>query len=247
MSNLMEKKPILHAVLWIAIYIAAVNAGDAWSEATGMPYITGILLILLSAVLFAYLRKNQRLTYYGLRKVSAQDARRALFYIPLIVLAFIQLFVGVSRTAVANVTVTCLLMAGTGFIEEMLFRGFLYQGIRRRRGVVPAILISGITFGLGHVVNLLRGYTLAEQAEQIATAVVIGIVLAMLVAISRSIVPGILFHIIFNITGTIAAPDNVFGHFQTLYLLLAILVISALYAVSLIRFVPKQKDENQTA
>lgn len=242
MRKLMEKRPILHAVLWIILYIVVVNAGDALSEAAGAPYMTGILLIFLSAALLFYLRKNQRLAEYGLCRVTGQDARRVLFYIPLIVLAFIQLLEGVSRTVTAaDVAVACLLMIGTGFIEEVLFRGFLYQGIRRRRGVAPAVLISGITFGLGHIVNLLRGYTSAAQAEQIVLAIAIGIALAMLVAVARSLIPGILFHIMYNITGTIGASDRI----RSLHLLLAIFVIAALYALFLIRFLPKKEKAVQ--
>lgn len=242
MRNLLKKKPVLHAILWIILYIAAVNVGDMVSGTTGIACLTGVILIVLSIVLFLYLKKTQRLTYYGICKVTAQDARRALLYIPLAVLAFIQLLSGVPRTTtLADVAVSCLLMIGTGFIEEVIFRGFLYQSIAQRRGIVAAIPISGITFGLGHIVNLLRGYTSTVQAEQIVTAIVIGIALAMLVAITRSIIPGILFHIVFNITGTITDTN---GNAQT-RLLIAILAIGVLYTVWLIKFLPKKKKQSK--
>lgn len=235
----MKNEPILHAVLWIVLYIVLVNVGDRISEITGVSYMTGVLLILLSAVLLVYLRKNQRLTYYGLCKINGRDARRALLYLPLLALALIQLLAGISGTITfTDVTAACLLMIGTGFVEEVVFRGFLYRGIARRRGIAAAVLISGVTFGLGHIVNLLRGYTSVMQMEQIAAAIVIGIVLAMLAAITRSIVPGILFHIVFNITGTVA---NAKGDAQTC-LLIAVLAVGALYAAWLIRFVPKQNE-----
>lgn len=244
MRKLMETKPILHAILWIVIYIAAVNAGDAASESTGISCLTGVLLTVLSAVLIFYVKKNRRVSYYGLTKMAEPDARRVLFYVPLIVLAFIQLAAGVPRTTtLADIAAACLLMIGTGFLEELIFRGFLFQGIYHRSGAARAILISGVTFGLGHIINLLRGYTSVGQAEQIVTAVVIGIVLAMLVTITRSIVPGILFHIVFNISGTVA---NAKSDEQT-YLLIAILAIGASYAVYLIRFVPRRKDAEVSA
>lgn len=61
-----------------------------------------------------------------------------------------------------------------------------------------------------------------------------GIVLALLVAITKNIIPGILFHIVFNISGTVA---NARGGIQ-IYLLTAILAVSVCYALYLIRFVP---------
>lgn len=239
MNKLMANKPILHAILWILLYIVLVNAGDALSDAMHFPYMTGILLLFLSTVLLVYLRKNRRLAYYGFCKINRQAVRRALLYLPLLALALIQLFAGISETiTLTDATAACLLMVGTGFIEEAVFRGFLYQGIAQRKGIAAAVLISGITFGLGHIVNLLRGYTSVMQAEQIVIAVVIGIVLAMLVAITGSIIPGILFHIVFNITGTLA---NATGDAQTC-LLISILAVSILYAAWLTRFVPKQNN-----
>lgn len=84
-------------------------------------------------------------------------------------------------------------MIGTGFVEEVLFRGFLFQGIYCKSGANKAIFISGITFGIGHVVNLFRGYAAVELAAQIGVAIVIGIVLALLVAVTKNILPGIFF------------------------------------------------------
>jgi membrane protease YdiL (CAAX protease family) len=98
-------------------------------------------------------------------------------------------------------------MAGVGFIEELLFRGFLYQAIEGRSGVKRAVLISGVTFGLGHIVNLMRGYGYAEQVGQIVVAVAIGIMLALIASRTRNIVPGIIFHILFNVSGSVTRQD----------------------------------------
>jgi membrane protease YdiL (CAAX protease family) len=124
-------------------------------------------------------------------------------------------------------------MIGVGFIEELIFRGFLFQGINEKSGVKRAIIISGITFGFGHIVNLLRGYTFVEQMEQIIVAIAIGIVLALLVAITKNIIPGILFHIMFNISGTITKAESNLE----IYLMIAILSISVFYITYLYRIV----------
>ncbi|MFZ2256664.1 MAG: CPBP family intramembrane glutamic endopeptidase, partial [Clostridiaceae bacterium] len=100
-------------------------------------------------------------------------------------------------------------------------------------GVKRAIMISGITFGIGHIVNLLRGYSYIEQIGQIVIAVGIGIALALLVAITNSIVPGILFHIVFNIGGTITRQDAS----QQTYMMFAIVIISVLYTIFLYKSV----------
>ena len=44
MNKSMEKKPVLHAVIWIMIYIMTVNIGGALSESTrGLWRLQGIL------------------------------------------------------------------------------------------------------------------------------------------------------------------------------------------------------------
>lgn len=236
MKKLMETKPILHALIWIIIYVVMVNIADALSEITGAAAntITAAVLIALSIILVLYLKKNKKFKEYGLKGIKKEDLLKTLFYVPLILLAFMQYLAGIDNSlSITEIASACLLMIGVGFIEELVFRGFLFQGILAKSGVKRAIMISGITFGIGHIVNLLRGYSYIEQIGQIVIAVGIGIALALLVAITNSIVPGILFHIVFNIGGTITRQDAS----QQTYMMFAIVIISVLYTIFLYKSV----------
>ena len=126
-------------------------------------------------------------------------------------------------------------MICVGSIEEIVFRGFLFKAIETKSGINWAIVISGITFGIGHIVNLFRGYGYAELMGQIIIAIAIGIVLALLVAITKNIVPGILFHIVFNISGAITKAGS-----YEIYLMIAILSIALCYAFYLSRFLQRK-------
>lgn len=238
MLKLMEKKPVLHALLWILIYVALVNLGDAMADMAQSAHLpTAVLLLALSFVLGVYLKKSRFTDTMGLRGVTRQDSTQALFYAPLVVLAFIQFAAGLDNLlSAAEIATICLLMAGTGFVEELLFRGLLFEAIRGKSGLLRAILISGVTFGLGHIVNLLRGYDAAQMAGQIVVAIAVGIVLALLAAQTKNLLPGILFHIVFNISGSITKSGSVA---QT-YILVAILSIALPYAVYLYRQVMKE-------
>ncbi len=55
MYTLMQKRPILHALVWIALYIATVILGDELSAATNFAYVTPVLVIGLSGLLVVYL------------------------------------------------------------------------------------------------------------------------------------------------------------------------------------------------
>lgn len=129
-------------------------------------------------------------------------------------------------------------MANVGFLEELIFRGYLYQAIKAKSGTNRAILISGITFGLGHIVNLMRGMSVDNQIEQIIVAIVLGILLAKIVDITNSLLPGILFHIVFNISGSIMLVDP---SLNTIYIF-GILILASLYLLYLMRVKPKQSD-----
>ena len=241
MAKLMEKKPVLHAVVWILLYLALVNIAQALSKTPdSLPLVTGALLLGLSAALIVYLKQTRRLSVLGTGKVTAVDSRKALFYLPLLLIALVQLIQGIDPSMTVSKTLAlCLMMAGTGLIEELLFRGLLFRAIRGKSGARRAILISGITFGIGHIVNLLNGYALAELAGQIAAAIVTGIVLALLVEITGNLVPGILFHILFNISGTLTRQDST----TQAYILVFIAAVAVPYAVYLRRsVVPAQMN-----
>lgn len=46
-------------------------------------------------------------------------------------------------------------MINIGFLEEIIFRGILYKSIEKDNKKL-AIIISSVTFGIGHIVNLLK-------------------------------------------------------------------------------------------
>lgn len=231
MNRLLKKNAILHAIAWIGIYIGCVNVFDILSESVGViNLITSIGLTGLSILLVIYLVKQNKLDELGLKHVNKLDYKKMLYFIPLVILAISQ-FVGELNTSleISQILIFGLLMINVGFIEEVIFRGLLFKAIKDKSGFVRAILISGITFGLGHIVNLMRGMAVENQIEQIILAIVIGILLALIVEITQSLLPGIIFHILFNFSSTIM----VFETKSEFYLLISILVISIGYSLYL--------------
>jgi membrane protease YdiL (CAAX protease family) len=72
-------------------------------------------------------------------------------------------------------------------VEEIFFRGFLFQGFRQKYGWIPAVFLSSAIFGAAHL-NL---------ASLIPTFV-LGCVLAVVYHRSNSVWPGVLFHAAIN-------------------------------------------------
>jgi membrane protease YdiL (CAAX protease family) len=92
-----------------------------------------------------------------------------------------------------------LSMFCVGFLEEMIFRGFLFQAMAKN-GVKSAIIVSSITFGIGHIVNLFNGSG-AEWLPnllQVMYAVAIGFAFVMIYCKTKSLISCILVHSVFN-------------------------------------------------
>jgi len=122
-----------------------------------------------------------------------------------------------------TVVFAILLVAGVGFVEELVFRGFLLRALRAEGRLTWAIVVSGVTFGVGHVVNLLRGYSLPGQVVQIVLAILVGIALAYGVVLTGSILPGAVFHALFNLSGTLTS-DAVWGETVVAGIIVAVMI-----------------------
>lgn len=69
-------------------------------------------------------------------------------------------------------------MAIVGYVEEIIFRGLLYKAIEKDN-VKQAIIISAVTFGAGHIVNLLTDMvdgTIARKTNTVSTFIISGYV-----------------------------------------------------------------------
>lgn len=238
MKKLQETKPIWHAVLWILLYVGVVNIGDNIANMPDLPnLVTAGLLAVFSVALVAYIRRNNWVSLYGLGKVTRADFRKAWYFAPLVVIGLSQLAKGIDFTLSSREMLLAFgLMLSVGFIEEVIFRGFLYQAILKESNVTRAVLISGITFGIGHIVNLLRGYTATEQIIQIIAGIVLGIMLALVVAVTNKVLPAALFHIALN---TIANITNENQQIE-IYALVGIVIISTVYSIYLVGQLKKQ-------
>lgn len=223
------KKGLRRALIAIFIYIALVNVGDALGEAYGLgSVITALLVLALASVL---VKKHAR-KELGLIIPSLSNLQKWVYFLPLALMVLVQWVAGLEPgIGAAGVGEAALLMLGVGFVEEVLFRGMLFQAIEKTSTTRRAVIISGVTFGLGHIVNLLRGYSASELAGQIVLAIAIGILLSLLMARTRSVVVGAVFHILFNFSGTVT---NQGSESQGLFLI-GLLLISLGTIVLLLR------------
>lgn len=209
MKKLYEKDPVWFAVLWIVIYVIGFSTADSFSEAIGIPkLLTAVLGILLSIFLYGFIRREGLCLHFGLCAFRG-NYRGFAYFLPLILITSVNLWHGVIwRENLRNVILYIISMCCVGFLEEVIFRGFLFKGMFRSNGKA-AIIVSSLTFGVGHIVNLLTGEPLLETLLQLVYASAIGFCYTCVFFTSGSILPCILSHALVNSTSIFARePDT---------------------------------------
>ncbi|PKY93431.1 CPBP family intramembrane metalloprotease [Facklamia hominis] len=244
MKKLYKKSEIWFALAWIIIYVVLASTGDNISENIGILKIATLpILIILSIILFLFVKNNGLAKKYGLCK-SEIPASKMLFYIPLIIIMTTNLWYGVTINFSPLENVLYILsMLCVGFLEEMIFRGFLFNALVRD-GVKSAIIISSVSFGIGHIVNLVNGSgaELLPTMLQVVYAIAIGFAFVMIYYKTKSLLPCILTHSILNSLSVFANEEIITPQKQIISSIL-IALIAAGYALY-IALAVKEKTQN---
>lgn len=213
MKKLYKKDELWFAVLWIGLYVVGFSLGDEFSEKLGMPkLLTCAVGLVLSAVLFRFVKQNGLMSYYGLCRPKGE---RTLLYIPLIAISSVNLWNGVVlQASTFEIATHILSMAFVAFLEELIFRGLLFQGMRKG-GLSAAVIVSSLTFGMGHIVNLLTGAPVFDTLLQLVYASAIGFCFTALFLTTGSILPCILSHAAVNCMSIFALDPSPAGKIVT--------------------------------
>ena len=192
MRKLYEKKEILFAVLWIVAYCVILGTirGNFGDESI---YMLSALLIFTSGII-VFVKANHLEEKYGLAGWP-NDIKKYLFFIPVWILATGNIWDGFAPSYHgASLVFALISMILVGFVEEMIFRGFLFRAMLSKDKTIVAIIVSALTFGIGHIVNLFTGQASFETVIQIIFAISWGFIFTMVCYKSGSIIPCIIAH-----------------------------------------------------
>lgn len=210
MKKLYEKWDLLFAIVWIIVYCAAMTPirGSFGDESPAM----SAALAVIAAGILVFVKRLHLEEQYGLVKWNG-SAKNYLFFIPMLILMTGNLWggVGAAYSGIAQVfaVVSMLLI---GFIEEMLFRGFLFRALLKKDPAPVAITISAVTFGLGHIINLLAGQGGVESLIQICFAVAWGFLLTFVFYKSGSLWVCIFVHGMVDVFSKFALHEGISGY-----------------------------------
>jgi len=200
MKKLYEKSEIWFAVAWIIAYCFLLSLGDNMSASLGVTNVaTFPIALLLSGVLYLFLKRNGLMESYGLCK-SKVPAKGMLFYIPVLVMLTVNLMFGIGiYVSPMEAVFYVLTMLCVGFLEEVIFRGLLFNAMRKD-GIKSAIIVSSLTFGMGHIINMFNGSgaELLPNLLQVVYATAAGFMFVMIYYKTESLLVCIAAHGVFN-------------------------------------------------
>lgn len=219
MTTLYKRSPLWFSLLWIALYVGIMNIAlqvcggfdDLASKKAPQLLVPVFCSLLLAVSPTVWILRS------GLRKEFGFCAFRGkvrtyLWFIPLILMSCINLKNGLTLSAPL---VPSLLMAANlalgGYIEELIFRGFLFRAMEKDN-LRSAVIVSAVTFGAGHIVNLANTADTLGVLLQVAYAIVIGFLFTVIVYKSGSLWPCIISHMFVNATSVFAPEEGPFSH-----------------------------------
>lgn len=205
MKKLYEKNELLFALLWIGVYcvVSIPIRGNLGDESPVM--LAGLAAI--AAGIAVFVKKFGLEETYGLVKWQGR-AGDYLYFLPVLILATGNLWggVGIAYQGAAQVFAVLSMML-IGFIEELLFRGFLFRALLKKDSAPVAITISAVTFGIGHLVNLLAGQGGWESLIQVIFAIAWGFLFTLVFYKSGSLWICILVHALVDVFSKFAAAE----------------------------------------
>ena len=229
MRKFYEKNEVLFAVLWILVYCFSTIPirGELGDESIWML----IALAVIAAGITIFVKKNHLEEKYGLTGWP-KNAKKYLYFIPMWVLMTGNLWGGFALSYSGAAQVFAVLsMLLIGYVEEMLFRGFLFKALIPKDGIRIAVIISAVTFGIGHIVNLLAGQANLETVIQVFFAIAWGFIFTMVFYKSKSLIPCILTHGLVDAFSKFST-DNI--TFEWIYMG-ATIVVAIVYCIYLAR------------
>ena len=209
MKRLYDRREALFVIFWIVVYCLMSTAirTERGDESPAM--VAGLGCLALVALKFVL--ENRLAGRYGLSS-RPKDLKRFWYFIPMLVLATGNLWGGAKpRYALPAQFCAVASMLLVGFLEELIFRGFLFRMMLKSGSAAAAVIVSSVTFGIGHILNLLSGQTTVESVIQVFFAVAWGFLFTMAAWKSGSLWPGIIVHALVDVFSKFAVDNPALG------------------------------------
>ncbi|MBE6639722.1 MAG: CPBP family intramembrane metalloprotease [Ruminococcaceae bacterium] len=217
MKRLYQKSEISFALVWIGLYVVVMNIAlqfcggfdDLADKTVPQMLIPVICILILAIASTVWILRNGLTEKFGLCKFKG-NAQTFLWFLPLVIMSCINLKNGLTLSA--SLVVSALMainLAVGGYVEELIFRGFLFRAMAKDN-LRSAIIVSAVTFGAGHIVNVFNTSDIFGVLLQVGYAIVIGFLYTVIVYKGGSLWPCIASHIFVNGSSVFARDEGPF-------------------------------------
>lgn len=239
MYRLYKKNEVKFSLVWIIAYVALLSVAENLSGSLGFEkIITAPVCIVFVLFIIRFIKKYNLSEQYGLCCFKG-SLKNYLYFIPLGLIISVNLWNGVTINVSAfEIVLFIISMLCVGFIEEIIFRGFLFKAMCKDN-IKSAIFVSSITFGMGHIVNLLNGRDLIPTLLQICYATTIGFLFTIIFYKGKSLLPCIITHGVHNSLSIFAIKD--FPLMFEIISAVILCVFSFIYALWILKKVEKSE------
>ena len=218
MKKLYERNELSFALVWIGLYVVVMNIApqfcggfDDLAGKTVLQVLVPVICIcVLAVVSTVWIMRNGLSEKYGLCRFKG-SWKQFLFFIPLIIMSCVNLKNGLGLNAPLAVALLMMVnLAVAGYVEEVIFRGFLFRAMAKDN-LRSAIIVSAVTFGAGHIVNLANTVDTLGVLLQVCYAIVIGFLYTIIVYKGGSLWLCIASHMFVNGSSTFALEQGPFS------------------------------------
>ncbi len=226
MIKLYKNNAVLHSLVWLGLYllINTITGNVASILAVNDYLVSCIPNFILAFICFIHLCKNKILSDIGLLCKPKENAGSMLFYIPLFALPLLPLLYGIN-TAIKpfDLFAIFLMYTGVGFMEEIIFRGFMFRALTNQWNRVVVVAFISFTFAIGHIASMVAiGQSGFDTILQIINALVVGFMFMTVMLASKNLTICVIAHIAYNFIANI----SLMGSTKT-----AIIIINAVITI----------------
>lgn len=180
---------------------------------------------------------NMKPAQIGFVGVEKGSAKTVLYFVPVIAAKIGFLFYGINHD-IHTIMALVFFTIAIGLSEELYFRGIILRKLRTYFTIKQTVILSSVFFAAVHASQAFSGAGVFMVGLTMINALLFGIVASEIVMLTKSIVPVVMWHMLYDFVNWIALIQG------TIEIVLIIIqsVIMIAYAIYLWTKLPDKQD-----
>lgn len=247
-----ERKQRFYSIAFVICLVLFVNSipFSLFIDSDLINFIINVIIKISSIFYIIYYINKE-----GLNNLKLNKKPKVLLMIPLFIICFSNFFVAIFQKLNVNSDIDYLFILSqlliailTGIIEELLFRGLVFQEFLINTNKTKAIIYSSLIFGGIHLLNISSFASIPQVLVQVVYSSFLGFLLAISYLKTENIIVPIIFHTTFNFINNAltVALFNIKWDLTFYIVNVSLAIIIGIYALLIMNNTIKERDINVT-